>query len=56
MTTPDTVVYGVRGPDHRNTVVKCDSREEAAEMASFFTGDVVVVSQDSGQTWEKAER
>ena len=46
----DEVIYGVRGPDPRNTVVKAESREQAAEMV-FFPGDVLVVSRDSGRTW-----
>lgn len=49
-------VYGVRGPDPRNTVVKAEDREQAAEMAEDFPGDVVVVSRDGGQTWEEAEK
>jgi len=54
MTTPDAVVYGVRGPDPRNTVVKAEDRAHAAEMAEDFPGDVVVVSRDGGQTWKEA--
>lgn len=49
-------VYGVRGPDPRNTVVKAEDREHAAEMAEDFPGDVVVVSRDGGQTWKEADR
>lgn len=43
------VIYGVRGPDPRNTVVKAPSREDAAEM--LLPGDVIIVSRDGGRTW-----
>lgn len=46
----DTLVYGVRGPDPRNTVVKAPSAREAVEMRAF--NDVVVVSHDGGRTWQ----
>jgi len=42
-------VYGVRGPDPRNTVVSAGSRAAAAEMA--LPGDVIVISADGGRTW-----
>jgi hypothetical protein len=44
-------IYGVRGPDPRNTVVKANDREHAEDMVSDFPGDVVVVSEDGGRTW-----
>ena len=45
-------IHGARGPDPRNTVVKADSRDEAAEM--LLPGDVIVVSPDGGRTWTEA--
>jgi hypothetical protein len=44
-----TCVYGVRGPDPRNTVVRAGSRDAAADMA--LPGDAIVVSDDGGKTW-----
>jgi len=46
------LVYGVRGPDERNTVVKAGALENAVEM--LMSGDVVVVSDNEGKSWRKA--
>lgn len=46
-------IYGVRGPDPRNTVVRAPSQEDAVDMV--LDGDVVVVSRDGGRTWEELE-
>lgn len=48
----DTLLYGVRGSDPRNTVVKAPSVEDAVE--TVLQGEVVVVSRDDGRTWERA--
>lgn len=45
----DTLVYGVRGPDPRNTAVKAGTRQEAEDM--LLPHDVIVVSTDGGKTW-----
>lgn len=45
-------IYGVRGPDPRNTVMKAESVENAVEM--LFPDDIVVVSYDEGKTWQGA--
>jgi hypothetical protein len=42
-------LYGVRGPDPRNTVARFPDRAEAADAR--FPGDVIVVSTDGGRTW-----
>jgi hypothetical protein len=44
-------VYGVRGPDSRNTIVKVPSLDEAADMV--LGDDVIVVSRDGGGTWQE---
>jgi hypothetical protein len=50
--TTENMIYGVRGPDLRNTVVRADSPEGAREM--LMDGDVIVVSADGGRTWSSA--
>ncbi|MCW2901756.1 MAG: hypothetical protein JWO67_4021 [Streptosporangiaceae bacterium] len=48
-------IYGVRGPDPRNTVVKAGPRREDAEEM-LLDEDVIVVSTDGGQTWHEVIR
>lgn len=47
--TTDTVTYGVRGPDARNTVVPAPSRNAALDM--LLPGDRIMESFDGGKTW-----
>lgn len=49
------LLYGVRGPDPRNTVVKAPSALDAVGML-LRDDDVIVVSHDDGQTWEADSR
>jgi hypothetical protein len=42
-------LFGVRGPDPRNTVVRFPDREAAGK--ALLPGDVVVVSTDAGRAW-----
>lgn len=51
----DTLIYGVRGPDPRNTVVKAGTHRSDAQVM-LLPGEVIVVSTDGGKTWaEEAE-
>lgn len=47
--TIDTVTYGVRGSDARNTIVPAPSRQAALDL--LLPGDRLMESSDGGRTW-----
>jgi hypothetical protein len=47
------IIYGVRGADPRNTVVPCESLQDAKLMRMF--NEVIVESDDDGRTWGPAD-
>jgi hypothetical protein len=52
----EDVTYGVAPASRRAGIVVCDDLGSARDLAGLLTGAAVVVSRDSGQTWEEAKR
>jgi hypothetical protein len=49
----DDVTYGVAPANPRAGIVVCDDLGSARDLAELLTGAAVMVSRDSGQTWEE---